>query len=300
MTKREKNNDRIAWTVSIVIHALLSIAFIFMVAWREPNPPLPEIGIEINFGTDDVGSGDVQPTEPANTSDSEEESDSASAEEEVVEDQPIEESIPKEVTNEDMIDLVTEESTVEDTPTETITQKTPSPDVIEEEPQPEEVVQTKVVKKEPVKQPNVEEKKETNTTDGTGQTNAEAQKANQGDNTNEAGDKGQEEGSLDSRTLYGNQGGGGGELGLSMSGWMWDFIPKANDTSDENGRIVFEVKIDDEGEIVSIKTTERTVSTSVEKIYRQEVEKLTFTKTSDNRSTATISTGTITFVIKSK
>lgn len=313
--QKEKNNDRTAWTVSILIHALLIIAFIFMVAWREPNPPHPEYGIQINFGTDDVGSGEIQPTEPANTSESEEESDPAPAEEEVVEEQPVEEAVSDAEPTEEVIDPVAEESTAEDTPTETLTQKAPSPDVIEEEPQPEEVVETKVVKEEPKEQPKVEEKveekepvktpvlyekKEENTTDGTGETNSEATKANQGDNKDETGDKGQEDGSLDARTLYGNQGGGGGAPGLSMSGWVWDFIPNAEDESDENGRLVFEVKIDDEGEIVSVRTLERSVSTTVEKIYRQEIEKLTFTKTSDNHSTAAISTGTITFVIKSK
>jgi len=312
---KEKNNDRTAWTVSILIHALLIIAFIFMVAWREPNPPHPEYGIQINFGTEDVGSGDIQPTEPANTSENEEESDPAPAEEEIVEEQPVEEVVPETESTEDVIDPAAEESAAEDSPTETLTQKAPSLDVIEEEPQPKEVVETKVVKeepkeqpkvaekkeeKEPVKTPVLYEKKEENTTDGTGETNSEATKANQGDNTNETGDKGQEDGSLDARTLYGNQGGGGGATALNMSGWMWDFTPKPNDTSDENGRIVFEVKIDDEGEIVSVRTLERSVSTTVEKIYRQEIEKLTFTKTSDNRSTAAISTGTITFVIKSK
>ena len=272
-----------------------------MVAWREPNPPLPEVGIQINFGTDTKGSGEVQPTEPANTSESEEESDPAPTEE-VVEEQPVEESAAEEVQT-------------ESAPTETITQEAPSPDVIEEKPKTKEVVEPKkevekpkeepVVEekkeeKEPVKTPVLYEKKETNKTDGTGNSDADAQKANHGDDTGEVGDKGQEDGSLDSRTLYGTQGGGGGAPGLSMSGWMWDFIPKAKDTSDENGRIVFEVKIDDQGEIISVQTKERSVSASVAEIYKKEVEKLTFSKTSGNQSTAAISTGTITFVIKSK
>lgn len=315
MSKQQKNNDRTAWTVSIFVHALLLVAFIFMVAWREPNPPLPEIGIEVNFGTDNVGSGDVQPTEPANTSESEEESDPAPAEEEISEEQPVEESAVEEVIPEDAVEPVTEETKTAETPSETITQPAPSPDVIEEAKQPEKVVEAEVVEEKPVEQPKVEEKKEekepvktpvlykkkeTNTTDGTGETNADAKKANQGDDTDETGDKGQENGSLDARTLYGNKGGGGGAPALNMSGWMWDFTPKPDDTSDENGRIVFEVKIDDEGEIISVRTLERSVSTTVEKVYRKEIEKLTFTKTSGNQSTAAISTGTITFVIKSK
>ena len=315
MSKQQNNNNnRKAWTVSILIHALLLTAFIFMVAWREPNPPLPEIGIEVNFGVDDVGSGDVQPTEPANTSESEEESDPAPAQEEITEEQPVEESATDEATPEDVIDPVAEKTITEDTPAETITQPSPSPDVIKEE-QPKEVEKTEVVKEKPVKKPKVEKKKaekepvktpvlykkkETNITDGTGDKNTDAKKVNQGDNTNETGDKGEEEGSLDTRTLYGNKGGGGDAPALNMSGWMWDFTPRPNDTSDENGRIVFEVKIDDKGEIISVRKLEGSVSATVEKIYRQEIEKLTFTKTPGNQSIAAISTGTITFVIKSK
>ena len=83
-----------------------------------------------------------------------------------------------------------------------------------------------------------------------------------------------------------------------MSGWMWDFIPKPNDQSDENGRIVFSITIDDNGEILSIRTVEKTVTPAVERIYKAEVEKLTFSTTSDNTRPAATSTGTITFVIK--
>ena len=87
---------------------------------------------------------------------------------------------------------------------------------------------------------------------------------------------------------------------MDMSGWMWDFEPKPDDTSSETGRIVFEIKVDDQGEILSVRRLESTVSPTVEKIYRQEVEKLTFSKTSSNAIVAPISTGKITFVIKSK
>ena len=60
------------------------------------------------------------------------------------------------------------------------------------------------------------------------------------------------------------------------------------------------VTIDDEGYIVeSPIPIVSTVSPSVEKYYRQAVERLTFSKTSAYK-TAPTSTGTITFVIKSK
>ena len=67
--------------------------------------------------------------------------------------------------------------------------------------------------------------------------------------------------------------------------------------NNESGRVVFEIKVDGAGEIISIKTLERSVSLEAEKICRQEIEKLTFTKTGTN--VPAISTGKITFVVRS-
>ena len=87
---------------------------------------------------------------------------------------------------------------------------------------------------------------------------------------------------------------------LDLSGWMWDFEPKPNDTSSENGRIVFEILVDGEGELLKIRTITTTVSPAVEKIYEDAVRELTFSKTAENRSTAAQSKGRITFIIQSK
>lgn len=292
--KEEKRNRRKAALGSILVHGTLLLAFLFILAWKEPDPPLPEYGIELNFGLDNVGSGEIQPeTDPAD-SDSEEEASPEQSPEEVTE--TVEETPVEEVTE-----------AVEDVVEETTTNTQESPDVVEqkveenvEEPKP--IVEEKPIEQE--KKPQVEEVREepVKPEDGaegkTGESSSQ-QEANHGDNENQLGDKGDEQGTLDSRALYGQSGGGGGSA-LEMTGWIWDFKPKPNDTSVENGRIVFEIKIDDQGEILSVRTVERSVSPAVEKIYRAEVEKLTFSKTSDNSIVAPISTGKITFVIKSK
>lgn len=279
--------------ISASVHALLLLVFLFIMAWREPDPPLPEYGIELNFGTSTVGTGDVQPETPAQPTESEEEAQPEELPEEA-EETPVEETQPEEVT-------APAEEVVETT---TNTQQSPEviPEVKEEVKKPvvkeekkveeEKVEEEKTETKDPVKKPETGAK-------GTEGESEKPQNANHGDNLNEEGDKGDERGTLDSRALYGNAGGGGGSS-LDMTGWMWDFIPKPNDTSSENGRIVFEVKIDDMGEIISVRTLERSVSPAVEKIYRAEVEKLTFSKTSDNTIVAPVSTGKITFVITSK
>jgi outer membrane biosynthesis protein TonB len=65
--REEKQNKTIALITAIGIHALLFLSFLFVLAWRSPNPPLPEYGIELNFGLDSQGSGDVQPVTPSGT-----------------------------------------------------------------------------------------------------------------------------------------------------------------------------------------------------------------------------------------
>ena len=85
---------------------------------------------------------------------------------------------------------------------------------------------------------------------------------------------------------------------LELRGWEWDTVPNPNDTTEELGRIVFEIKVDRNGEIVSIQTIEKTVTPMVEKIYADALRVLTFTKTTQTPSN--ISTGKVTFVIVAK
>ncbi len=301
MEPQEKKNKRKGLIVSTGVHLGLLLIFALLLAWREPNPPLPEYGIELNFGISNVGSGDIQPETNPNTEEAVEDSESQPEE---VEEAEVEEV---ETPTEEQVEEVIEEAdeTVEEIPTE----ESDSPDVVEEK---EEQTKEEVVeeKKEPVKE-TVEEKKETEkpveevveenkdtANDGKEENSESDEKASShGDNVDKEGDKGDDEGDLDARALYGKKGGGGGSS-LDMTGWMWDFVPKPNDTSDESGRVVFEIKIDDQGEIISVRTVERSVSPTVERIYKQEVLKLTFSKTSDNTRPAPISTGKITFIVK--
>jgi len=285
---KEEKNKKIGLVVSGAFHLLLLLAFLFIIAWKEPDPPIPEYGIELNFGLEDAGSGDVQPqatNEPvqSETEEVEEQQESEPTQEEIVEE----------------TETVEEEST----PEEVTTNTQDSPDVIEPAEQSEESApqeQNEVVERQTEPTETNTATEETNTQpQGNNQADEVVQNTSQGDSENEQGDQGDEQGTLDSRALYGESGGGGGSS-LEMTGWVWDFKPQPDDTSNENGRIVFEIKIDDQGEIISVRTLERSVSPAIEKVYREEVEKLTFSRTSDNSIAAPISTGKITFVIKSK
>lgn len=286
----ERRNQRIGWVVSIGSHLILLLLFFFMLAWREPDPPLPEYGIELNFGLEEAGSGEDQPEV---TAPQPEQSESENIEENVEE--------PADV-QEDIMPADEETERVEDAVEEVQTQPEESPDVMENPTTPvesnREKADTESIKESAENKP-VKEATE-DIASGVSNTDSEAQEStSQGDQSDATGDQGDPRGSIDSRALYGSQGGGGGPS-LDLSGWIWDFEPRPNDTSNENGKIVFEIKIDDRGEIISVRTLEKSVSPQVERIYKQEVESLTFSPLSSSTIPAPVSTGKITFIIKSK
>lgn len=324
MTDKEKKNKRVAMIMSGSLHAALVILFLFLLAWREPNPPLPEYGIELNFGLDQQGSGDVQRTSPQRVSPSQEEDARPNtpppAQVQKVEQAQVEAATPptRQVTP---VEQVKVESKAEAIRTETppVTQTEASVKVEEKaaETKTEEVVEKKVeeveevVKKtEPPKEVTKEaeaqksaetESKTTGTAAGGEKGTAETAAANnQGDDKNVKGDKGDPKGSIDARSLYGNQGGGGDGTSLDLAGWQWDFIPRPKDDTSESGKIVFEIKVDADGYIIGVRTLEKSVSPAVEKIYRDEVYKLSFSKTSDNTRPAPMSTGKITFILRAR
>jgi outer membrane biosynthesis protein TonB len=298
---KEKKDKRTGLAVSTAVHAVLILLFFFILAWREPNPPLPEYGIELNFGLEEAGSGAVQPLNPAADTDRDEPSTSESETAVETDESTMEESSE---TTEEVESAVTEvEETTADDVSEPIEQVEPitdqdSPDMVpdveeqvplEEQDEPEatesEISESETSEKDPA-------------ADGTNDAIEEQTGGlSQGDQEEATGDQGDPEGSLDSRALYGNPGGGDG-ASLSLTGWVWDREPRPEDSSNEAGRIVFEIEVDDFGDLVSIRTVEKTVSPAVEKVYRQEVEKLTFSPTSDNPTPAPRSRGRITFVIR--
>lgn len=337
--EKEKKNKRIAMITSGSIHAALILIFFFLLAWREPVPPIPEYGIELAFGMDEVGSGDnpattpVQQPEPDPTPPSEgnpppsevNKVEAAKPTPSPVEAPKTEVNPPKPTVTESKAETIRTETPpvtqteasvkVEEKASTTKTEEVVEKEVEEVEKEVEKVTPPKEEMKEAVKEtaPPAEKKTEvineaavmrppTEKTGegGTASEKGAATESNRGEEKNEQGTKGKEEGTIDARGLYGSQGGGGGGTSLNMSGWQWDFLPRPKDNTSESGKIVFEIKIDDRGEIISIRTLEKSVSPAVEKIYRSEVEKLTFSKTSGNTRPAPVSTGTITFILRAR
>ncbi len=278
MSTREQRNRNIGLITSLGIHAALLLLFLFIMAWRAPNPPLPEFGIELNFGLDDQGSGDIQPETPPASEQTDEQTEEVEAAPEVTEQQaPQQETIVSE-----------QESVV----------------AVKEEKPKEEVVKPKETEKpkEEVKKEEPKKSEETKTSAAT-ETKANTESTqSQGDDKNKTGDKGNPEGSLDAKALYGKQGGGGGGDGLSlqMSGWAWADNPKIPGLPDnEDGRIVFEIECDSEGEIIGITTIERGLSPRAEQLLKEEIRKNSLIRTSGGQ-TPERSKGKVVFVLKTK
>ncbi len=273
---RERKNKTVALFTSLGIHLAVLLSFLFMMAWRAPNPPLPEYGIELNFGLDDQGAGDIQPETPASS-------------EEVPAEEP-----PTDETSTEPVEEKEEESKPVEEIVEQPVSKEESPVVVKET---KKEIVVKPVKEDAKK----EDKKEVKVADTKpSEDKGNPKLANQGDDKNKVGDKGSEEGSLDAKALYGKQGGGGGGVGLDLAGWNWDEIPKPNIPNNElNGKIIFEIKVDENGEIISYKVLEKTLSIEAEKACKEAIEKLTFSKKS-GAAVPDVSTGKISFVVRTQ
>lgn len=274
--KQEKKNRRIGWITSAFVQLFLLILFYFLIAWREPDPPIPDYGIELGFASSAGASAAASKQNQV-----QEQTDS----EEVIEEAPQE----MEEVVEDMVQETAVESPTQQT--ETVTQDIPDVPTVQEQ---------KVTTSEKTVEKEVAEEKKVQTVDKRAVMSPTSSKTDgENDKKSEGKDDSKE---VDKRALYGSQGttGGNGEgASLSLAGWMWDSKPKPVDTSDQSGKIVYKIVVDQDGYLVKIQLVTSTVSPEVERKYRQSIDKLTFSKTGQS-GTAALSTGTVSFIIKSR
>lgn len=291
LEKSDNKNKYIGLATSVGIHTGLLILFFFLLAYTPPNPPLPSYGVELNFGLDDQGSGDVQNTgptgeQPQPTEQNQPQEPNPASNQETTQESSNEPEKDSPVTDPNgEAELVASESNKEQkkSTSESKTNKTDTENSIKPSEKPVEV-NSKALFNKPATGNN-----------------------NNGDDNGKVGDKGNPNGNPNAKALYGNPGtgnggpgGSGGGASLELSGWAWDFKPRPKDESNENGRIVFEIKVNQDGEIESIRTIEKTVTPAVEKVYRSEVERLTFSKINNSTEAPPLSVGRITFIIRSK
>ena len=290
--QREDDFRKYGLIGTVVLHTLLILAFIFAV-FSVPDPPLEGgSGVDLQYGIiGDEGFGDIQTTAPPNNSPNTEESRPAAVAPQVAQEQqqaPVEEV----KASEERIVTTDEESAVNIKPVD-------KPEPKAEKPKEEVKEAPKAVALYPGKS------KVENGVGGSGSSNTPAGN-NTGDKPGKVGDQGAPDGSM-TGTVYtgkpgsggGGSGGSGGGANLNMPGWHYDVRPKQDPYENEAGKIVFQITIDANGEINNVKKIESNVSPQVEKWYRDQIFKTTFSRTNKEAADQG-ATGTITFIIRSR
>jgi outer membrane biosynthesis protein TonB len=267
----EKRNNLIGWAVSLGFHLLIIFLLINALAWKRQIPPPPEYGMEVNFGLDDQGFGDVQELTPS----SEEPQPKQASQELVQQEEPQQQEQEAEPEK-----IIRGDEVVNMPPAKTEVAVKPAP------------VPAEAPKTAPAKTPSAASLFPSD--------NGGSSSNNNGNKPGTTGDMGKANGNPDVRGIYdGNPGKGAGGSSLDMAGWRWDSKPQVRDDSNEEGRIVFEVKVDEEGNIVSVRALEKSVSPALVRKYQKEVENLSFSRTSGGNN-GQGATGRITFIISSK
>jgi len=288
----DTENKTSAFVIALGIHTML-LAFLFLFILHTPNPPFSGgSGVVLNLGYVDEGTGEVQTLNDPNDSPIVEENKALENQAQPADNEPISPTEPQPTNDENLL-TTDEESDMKAAPTKAEETKA----------EPSKLT-SKTTTKEEVKK--TEEKKVNPAALFGGQSGTSTKGGNNnGDKNGAVGDQGNPQGDINAKALYGNAGtggdgagGSGGGASLDLAGWKWDKKPKVqDDNEDENGKIVYQITIDDQGDLINLKLLETTVSPAVEKIYRQEVEKLSFVKT-DNKAPASTSSGKITFIIR--
>lgn len=263
-----------------------------MVSWRAPYPPAPEYGVELNFGLDDQGGGEIQPDKPVGNSDTEDNK--------LLEQKPEEKNTANPA---EKIEPQKSEAQEEKKDPGVVSDEESSVVVKADKKKKDEKIKTTETKKEskPAEETKPVVKKEALYSDKSGTKKGETNQS-QGDDPGKVGDKGNPQGKLDAKALYGKPGGGGGGdgFGLAMAGWEWASKPKTPDLPDnEDGRIVFEIECDEDGEIVGITTLERGLSPRAEQLLKDEIRKNSLIRTSNGQAPQK-SKGKVVFVLKTK
>lgn len=325
MSDQEKKDKRFGTILTASLHVLMLALFFFLVAWREPDPPIPEYGIELNLGFLEQGGGDQESDLETESEDTEE--DTPPDAEVETENNELEETEPVEET-EELVEETVEEVIPETNPTETeeVVEETPPPveEVIEAvETQEESTVKVEEKKEEAVEEkkeevkeetpPPVEKKEEVKPKPkpvvdnralmgGKKSDNKTKDPAsnNQGTYPDKKGNEGDPEGKKNTKGTSP----GGEDIGVSYSldGWKWERPPADKDDSQIDGVIKFSIDVDDRGKVLSVSVIPGTTisDNTIIDFYKKQVQQLNFIQLDPSKSAASISKGEVTFVIKTK
>ncbi|UBM59463.1 hypothetical protein LAG90_02175 [Marinilongibacter aquaticus] len=280
-TDKEYKLEALGISAGFYVVFIVALVF-FKIVYEAPEEEIA-MGVDLNYGIDLTGYGDIQTTNKANDSKNAYDvkpADEASAEKNVSKPVPTppqpKKASPKPTPTKAskapaVITSEAEETPVvmKKTPTRTSTAKSSAPAPVETKPTPpappRSVDKGSVMKK---KGSGSNSNGTTGTRDGIGGNN-------NGDGAPGAvGDQGDPRGTPDGKSLYGNPGkGGSGGASVAISGWNRRSFSLPKDDTSETGRIVFKVTVDDRGNVVSIVPTQSTVSPSVTNFYKTYIQR---------------------------
>ncbi|MCG8477331.1 MAG: energy transducer TonB [Cytophagales bacterium] len=286
--------DKRSAGLTLMISLVMFVFMWFLNVWQAPDPPIPVYGLEMNFGTSKTGKGRRQPrpvvrkTKP------------------VVKNETAQKPAPVEPVQkaQEEADVQAKEQAIKqkaESKTKVVTQDTETPVEVpkekKEKPKPE--VKKPVAEKKAVPPPP--KPKAEGAEEAEDQPNKDKGHGDSGDTDKDKGVKDAKKNKekpiiLDKKT---KGTGNGASAALDLTGWQWDETPRPDDQTEESGRIVFEISIDDQGYVISVRTLEKSISSKLEQVYRKAVENLTFSPSNDNNNPKALTKGRITFVIKS-
>ncbi len=274
-----------AWTYSIVLYAVLLLGLYFIKIVYEPPQEEVAFGVDLNYGVDLVGSGDIQTLNKANDSKNSYDVKPEAGPKANVKATPIP-SKPKPETQKSVAKATPAKVLTADEDTK-VTVKEP---VEKSKPAAKPAAETSKATPEkttpaPVSPPRTVDnssimKKSSGSGGTTGSNGTVGTRDGVGGNNNgdgkpgEVGDKGDPRGTPDGKSLYGNPGKGGSGSGtsVSISGWRnKGNLNISKDNSSETGTIVFDVVINDFGDVINIKNRPTSLSPSVVSYYREQI-----------------------------
>ena len=290
----EHRREALLITAAIVV--LLAL-LCFFIKFSGPNPPLEALGgdgVELNYGLDEAGSGDIQTLATANASQNREDSRPPAAQPaptpQPAQPQRVEPTPPQPETQEKVITSEAEDAEVTAPPVEKPATKPVRPvEPVRETPAPPK----------PREQPRTlyTPRGAAGTAGGNGVngTSTAPTGNNNGDRPGSVGDQGDPRGSLDAKALYGAPGSGGtgsragsgGGSGLEMSGWRFESPPTVEAVDDNPGVIRFKIKISDDGEVEAVTKVSGNVSAAQEKLCRDKLQDANFVRTNSGQGGAT-------------
>jgi TonB family protein len=231
-------NSRKGLMATILFHLVLFLLFLF-VGMAYPDPPPPEEGITINFGTSDEGMGEEQPENPSETSENVEQENTE--------------------TTTTASSNIAEEQVVTQNTTETINVNASENTTQESE---------TVVEEESTSQNLSEALNAFNN-------NSSSSNANEGE-TGNPGDQGSLDGDPNSSNHTG--GGVGNGVSYSLAGRNLLSTPKIDDNSQEQGKVVVDIVVDKTGKVIKATPGGRGSTTTSPLLYKKALEAALKTK----------------------